>query len=134
MTLKPPLETLRLSERERDSLLQLKRLTGIEHWNALCRWALCASIAEGPVAPNQMEPPSDSSLEMSWRTFSGEIDVALLALLMPSEGQSLSEISPSRNLRLHLSRGIALLLARLSTDDTGRKANPARLVVQTMPR
>lgn len=123
MTIKPPLENLRLSERERESLLQIKRLTGIENWNVLCRLALCISFREGPIPVTEKEVASDSSLEMSWRTLVGEAEPGFLALLHRREPES----SSTRLLRSHLARGIALVHARLQTDSGSRRADPLRL-------
>ena len=40
------IEQIHLSQQAKDQLGRLKRATGITTWNALCRWALCASLAE----------------------------------------------------------------------------------------
>ena len=39
-------EHVRISQDARDKLIKLKRVTGIKNWNVLCRWGLCASLAE----------------------------------------------------------------------------------------
>ena len=39
-------EHIRLSKQAKNQLIKLKRVTGIEHWNVLCRWALCVSLSE----------------------------------------------------------------------------------------
>ena len=62
------LEHIRLSEQARDQLIKVKRYTGIPHWNTLCRWAFCVSLAE-PSPPAPAKIPADSSVEMNWRTF-----------------------------------------------------------------
>lgn len=126
MTVGPPLETLRLSERERDSLLHIKRLTGIDHWNTLCRWAFCVSLREGPVTPAERVTSSpDSGVEIAWRTLVGESEIGFLALVTASAGLTLA--TPQAFLRQHISRGIALLHARLQTDSRARKAEVSRL-------
>ena len=33
------IEHIRLSQHAKDQLIKLKRVTGIDHWNELCRWA-----------------------------------------------------------------------------------------------
>lgn len=40
------IETVRVSEKAKVQLITLKRRTGIQNWNVLCRWALCSSLAE----------------------------------------------------------------------------------------
>jgi DNA sulfur modification protein DndE len=106
------LEHIRLSQQARDQLITLKRRTGVQHWNVLCRWALCRSLAE--VAP----PPLirltlDSNVEMDWRTFGGDIgDVlwALVRLRCHQDGLSLDDETVAQQLRLHLHRGIGYLV------------------------
>jgi DNA sulfur modification protein DndE len=105
------IETVRLSEKARNQLVSLKRKTGIEHWNTLCRWAFCISIAEPSVPPPE-DIPSDSSVEMSWKIFSGGHEIVYWALLLmrakrdgvPSEGDTLLKY-----FRVHLHRGISYL-------------------------
>lgn len=123
MTVKPPFEALRLSERERDSLLQLKRLTGIEHWNVLCRWAFVVSVLSGPLAESSEPASPTSSVEMGWPTFAGQAEGGFLALM--TQGGSLDKAVFCRR---HLARGIALLHARTQTGPGGRRADPLRLV------
>ena len=80
------LEHIRLSQTARDQLITLKRRTGIAHWNVLCRWAFCRSLAE-PAPPPAAKLTLDSNVEMTWRVFAGDLgDVlwALVALPLPS--------------------------------------------------
>jgi len=64
------IDHIRLSQQAKDQLIKLKRVTGIEHWNVLCRWALCVSLAESSIPP-AAKIPSDSNVEMSWKVFGG---------------------------------------------------------------
>src|SRR4051812_35514599 len=75
-----PLDHIKVSSKARDQLIKLKRSTGIQHWNILCRWAFCVSLAE-PTVPSSVKIPNDSSLEMSWRVFGGPYHELYLALL-----------------------------------------------------
>ena len=68
-----PIENIRLSQVARDQLVQMKRYCGIGQWNILCRWAYCLSLAESS-PPRKQPVPSDSSVEMTWRTFGGADD------------------------------------------------------------
>ena len=105
------IETIKLSEKERTQLITLKKKTKIENWNVLCRWALCMSLAEKSIPPHE-ELASDSSVEMTWKTFTGagneEIYLALLR-----ERAHLDQIDISENelafFRIHLNRGISFL-------------------------
>ena len=63
-------EHIRLSQQAKVQLVKLKRVTGITHWNVLCRWALAISLAEQST-PSTAKIPADSNVEMSWRVFGG---------------------------------------------------------------
>lgn len=109
--MKPPLETVRVSERGREILITLKRKTGIENWNVLCRWALCESLA------NKNKPVvgaggPESNIEMKWEVFAGDCSNALVALF--AHRAALDSISQDRHelgayFRAHLERGISQL-------------------------
>jgi DNA sulfur modification protein DndE len=107
-----PVEHIRLSRTARDQLVTLKRRTKIEHWNVLCRWAFCRSLAED-TPPPMAKIPADSNLEMTWRVFAGahgEELWALLRLRCHTEGLPLDEDTLATQFRLHLHRGIGYLV------------------------
>jgi DNA sulfur modification protein DndE len=105
------IETLRLSERSKDQLLKLRRTTGIRHWNALCRWALCVSLADPrPVGGSRLI--ADSNVELSWKVLTGEWGEVYLALLRQRanlDGASEDTKGLSMLLRRHVHRGIELM-------------------------
>jgi DNA sulfur modification protein DndE len=106
------IEHIRLSQQARDQLITLKRRTGIAHWNVLCRWALCRSLAE-PAKPPAIKLTLDSNVEMNWRTFGGDLgDVlwAALRLRCHNDGLPLDEEILAQQFRLHLHRGIGYLV------------------------
>lgn len=106
------IEHVRVSQQARDQLVTLKRRTGIQHWNVLCRWALCRSLAE-PAPPPAIKLTFDSNVEMSWRTFGGDLgDVlwALVQLRCHNDGLPLDEETLVQQFRLHLHRGIGYLV------------------------
>jgi DNA sulfur modification protein DndE len=116
------IEHIRLSQTARDQLITLKRRTGIAHWNVLCRWALCRSLAES-TPPPAAKLVLDSSVEMTWRVFAGELGDTLWALLRYrcyQDGLPLDEETLAQQFRLHLHRGTGYLVgdARV-TDLTG---------------
>jgi len=105
-----PVENIRLSQTARDQLIRLKRHTGIANWNVLCRWAYCLSLAE-PTPPRRQKLVADSSVEMTWRTFGGDLDEVYRGLALERahhEGLS-DEVSDGELFRLHLHRGIGYL-------------------------
>lgn len=106
-----PIEHIRLSKQAREQLIRLKRYTGIEHWNVLCRWAFCRSLAE-PSVPPPAKIPADSNVEMSWRVFGGrhhEVYLALLKERCLCDGLGTEDDVLASQFRLHLHRGIAYL-------------------------
>jgi DNA sulfur modification protein DndE len=109
--MEPPLERIKLSQSAKDQLVKLKRVTKIDQWNILCRWALCRSLAE-PSPPSPVAIPTDSNLEMTWQVFGGSIaDLLLLALKQRchTEGLATDRETLAQQLRLHLHRGIGYL-------------------------
>jgi len=115
------IDTIRLSEQARDQLIKLKRVTGIKHWNVLCRWAFCTSLAE-PTPPTPSRIPTDSNVEMTWKVFSGahgEVYMALLKARCHRDGQGTSDEVLATQFRLHLHRGIGYLVADRRMRDIG---------------
>jgi DNA sulfur modification protein DndE len=105
------IEHIRLSKQAREQLIRLKRYTGIEHWNVLCRWAFCRSLAE-PSVPPPARIPADSNVEMSWRVFGGRYQELYMALLKERclrDGLGIEDEVLATHFRLHLHRGIAYL-------------------------
>ncbi|WP_027676396.1 DNA sulfur modification protein DndE [Agrobacterium larrymoorei] len=105
------IEHIRLSMQAREQLIRLKRHTGIEHWNVLCRWAFCRSLAEETVPPAS-KIPADSNVEMSWKVFGGrhsELYMALLKERCLRDGLGIDDETLAMQFRLHLHRGIAYL-------------------------
>lgn len=106
------IETVRVSEKAKVQLITLKRRTGIQNWNVLCRWALCSSLAEKSEPPNE-DIPSDSSIEMTWKTFTGgeeELYLALIKIRLAKADIPLEREAVNKYLRLHLHRGISYLV------------------------
>jgi DNA sulfur modification protein DndE len=105
------IETVRVSPAARDQLITLKRRTGLTHWNELCRWALCRSLAE-PTPPADVPIQVEDGVEMSWRTFAGPHGDLFLGLLRErcrQDGLPTDETTLARYFRLHLHRGIGYL-------------------------
>src|SRR3954451_18823304 len=105
------MDTVRVSKQAKDQLMTLKRRTGIQQWNILCRWALCRSLAE-PSVPPDIEIPIDSNVEMTWRVFAGEYGDVFSALVerrCALDGHELDAANVNRQFRLHLHRGIGYL-------------------------
>jgi DNA sulfur modification protein DndE len=107
------IEHIRLSQQAKEQLIKLKRSTGIQHWNVLCRWAFCISLAE-PSIPSPVKIPADSSVEMDWKVFGGshhELYYAILKQRCHRDGLDISDDILATQFRLHLHRGIGYLSA-----------------------
>jgi DNA sulfur modification protein DndE len=105
------IEHIRVSQQAREQLIRLKRNTGIDQWNVLCRWALCASLAEESPPPAS-RIPADSNVEMSWRVFGGkhaDLYLALIRQRCKKDGLGTDDDTVAAQFRLHLHRGIAYL-------------------------
>jgi DNA sulfur modification protein DndE len=108
-----PIEHIHLSQQAKDQLVKVKRWTGIQNWNTLCRWGFCLSLSESGV-PAPARIPADSSVEMSWKVFGGPYADIYLALL--KERCRRDHLEPTDEVlatqfRLHLHRGIGYLAA-----------------------
>jgi DNA sulfur modification protein DndE len=108
--MKPPVETVRVSERGRDILIKLKRKTGIEHWNVLCRWALAESLSRKE-KPDRFICASESNIEIKWNTFGGE-HADLYSLAVQLSHLKTPQLSLQEFFRAHLERGLLLLQMR----------------------
>lgn len=115
------IEHIRLSEKAKQQLIVIKRRTGIDNWNVLCRWALCLSLAEESIPPFE-DIQTDSSVEMTWKTFSGEINKELEALIIMRHA---NDIRASKNIdlysfvKIHIHRGISYLMYKTNSGLSG---------------
>lgn len=112
-----PVETIRISRQGREQLIKLRRQTGIEHWNVLCRWAFCVSLRE-KTAPLQTTEKLDGGVEMTWKVFSGEhgdIYSALCWLRAQKDGFPEGADGVAACLRAHLHRGLSYLASGKET-------------------
>jgi DNA sulfur modification protein DndE len=106
-----PVNSIHLAETAKQQLIQLKRITKIDNWNILCRWALCVSLAEAS-NPSTAAIPANSNVDMTWNVFGGEIgDYLLIALKQRCHDDNLGTDGETlkTQLRLHIHRGIGYL-------------------------
>jgi len=107
--MKPPIEHVRVSTRSKDILIKIKRRTGLEHWNEICRIALCRSLANA-TPPPKFDKMGESSIDMDWKTFAGPLNKELSALIIlraKLDGVDITRKETiSENFRNHLERGI----------------------------
>lgn len=113
----PPVETIRISKQGRDQLIKVRRQTGVENWNILCRWALCVSLRE-PTPPAQPREKLDGGIEMTWKVFAGDDSETLRAIvLLRSVKDGLGNQAEGINkcLRAHINRGLSYLASGKET-------------------
>lgn len=114
------IEYVRLSEKAKQQLITLKRRTGIDNWNVLCRWAFCLSLKEKSLPPHE-DIITDSTIEMSWKVFSGEFsdlyENIFLMRMYEDYGNDVDAKKLNYYFRLHLHRGISYLLNQVNNLD-----------------
>ena len=111
----PPIETIRLGKQAKDQLIKIKRITGIENWNIICRWALCASLRE-PTCPPKKRGKSDDGVEMAWRVFAGDMSDVFCAIFAAAE---CDETKRGDLIHAHLHRGLSYLSSGTKTKSIG---------------
>lgn len=105
------IETVYLSQKAKDQLIKVKRSTGIQNWNILCRWALCLSLNDDATPPVE-EHSSEHAIEMTWKVFGGQdhdIYLALLRARCKKDRLPLNKETLAQQLRVHLYRGVGRL-------------------------
>lgn len=112
------MERIKLNAAARNQLTTLKRRTGIEHNNAICRHALCISLANPSIPPDETFS-FGGGIEIDWRTLTGGQDALyhnLLAVRLLSEGKRVSDESIRQAFVLHVHRGLSYLVSRREDD------------------
>ena len=105
------IDRVKISAAAKQQLSTLKKRTGIEHYNVICRHALCVSLANPSKVPDENIQLS-GGLEIDWRTFAGNADETILNLLIVraliDESNNSTE-SIRRTLSAHIHRGLSYL-------------------------
>ena len=107
--MKAPVEHVKVSAKGREILIKVKRITGLEHWNEICRMALCRSLAI-PSSPTKRSKTEDSNIDMDWKTFAGQFHQEFAAITIMRAHKDKVNITNKAELaeyfRDHLERGI----------------------------
>ena len=107
------LDALRLDASAINGLATLKRRTGIETRNVLCRWAFCVSLSEATV-PRADVAASKREVDISWDILTGDLSAVLLGLLKArcvKDGIEPNRDNLNDQLTRHVHRGIGYLLS-----------------------
>lgn len=106
-------DRIRISAQGRNQLIQIKRKTGIETYNVICRYALILSLAEESLPPKETIS-FVGGLEIEWRVFCGnenELYENLLIQRCKDDGLETTNENLKEILTVHLQRGLAYLNA-----------------------
>lgn len=112
------MERIRLTGAARNQLVTLKRRTGIEHYNTLCRHALCLSLANPSIPPTEAFDYS-GGIDIDWRTFTGGQEALyynLLVARLVTEGGRVDDVAIRETLVRHVHRGLSYLVSRREDD------------------
>lgn len=108
------IDRIRLTAAAKIQLSTLKRKTGIQHYNAICRHALCVSLAN-PSVPPEEDLNFAGGIEIDWKTFAGgkgELYINLLLLRIQEDGGAIDSESVRKVCGYHLHRGLSYLAGK----------------------
>jgi DNA sulfur modification protein DndE len=109
------IDRVKLSATAKQQLITLKRRTGIEHYNVICRHALCTSLANKSSVPTE-NMQFAGGLEIDWKIFAGEAEATYLNLViarcLADEGQCTADLV-RRTVTQHVHRGLSYLTSKL---------------------
>lgn len=110
--MKPPVDYVRISTKGKNVLQQVKNGTKLEHWNEICRIALCHSLTN-PQSPPKPANLGENAIDMDWKTFAGaysnEIASAVLLRAHIDSIDIQSRDAIADYFKAHLERGISSL-------------------------
>lgn len=112
------IERVKLTAAAKQQLITLKRKTGIEHYNTICRHALVLSLTNPAPAPTE-NLQFTNGLEIDWDVFTGGysetyLNMLILRTLNDADGFSASHVR--QTLSSHLHRGLSYLASRKDTE------------------
>lgn len=110
--MRAPVDHVRISTKAKEILIRVKKRTGLEHWNEICRIAYCRSLAN-PTPPTFTLSNSSTAIDIEWKTFAGpfqnEITATTLIRAAKDKIDLQSKEAVANYFRAHLERGIASL-------------------------
>lgn len=106
------IDRIRLTATAKNQLIVLKRRTGIQHYNSLCRHALCISLANSSPMPDE-ELNFGGGLEIEWRVIAGDLSDLFIDLIKLNLNQTSSNHdSIKASATTHIHRGISYLFSK----------------------
>jgi DNA sulfur modification protein DndE len=119
--MKSRVETVRLSDKSKDLLVKIKRITGIQTWNIICRLAFCLSLRDKSMPPPASEGEKPA-IEISWKVFAGELAYIYSGLLLQRfklDQAITTEMTIDECLKRHIFRGLGSLDAATNHKNQG---------------
>jgi|688.fasta_scaffold1920278_1 DNA sulfur modification protein DndE len=113
------IESIRLTESEKEILSKIKRKTGIASWNVLCRWAYLLGLSQDRTSSSAFGGKRDA-IEIRWETFVGgnsNIYTAITQLKYSEELHNDKRLSLFDFVHGRLSTGIRVLSKSAAKDD-----------------
>ncbi|MBA1235065.1 DNA sulfur modification protein DndE [Pseudomonas stutzeri] len=108
------IDRIRLTAAAKIQLSTLKRKTGIQHYNSICRHALCLSLANKSMPPDE-DLNFNGGIEIDWRILTGgqdELYLNLLVLRILKDGGNADAESIKRACASHVHRGLSYLAGK----------------------
>jgi DNA sulfur modification protein DndE len=105
------IDRVRLTAVAKNQISTMKRKTGIEHNNSICRYALCLSLSNDSRPPEE-EFNFNGGLEIDWKTLTGGNEFLYLNLLLiraARDGDGLDSESIRHLCVSHVHRGLSYL-------------------------
>lgn len=108
--MKTPVDSIRLSQTDRERLIRIKRHTGIESWNVLCRWALLLGLNARKGEGAELEE-GRGAVEIKWDTFAGTHSRILVLLIewCYHTSKGMKKVTLSQFVHGRLAHGILIL-------------------------
>lgn len=107
------IERVKLTATAKQQLITLKRRTGIDHNNVLCRHALMTSLGSDNALPAEAFNFS-GGLEIDWKVFAGDAADTYLNLLAIRAWKDQGKVTAETvraTLTSHVHRGLSLLVS-----------------------
>lgn len=108
------IDRIRLTAAAKIQLSTLKRKTGIGHYNSICRHALCISLAN-PSMPPEEDLNFNGGIEIDWRIFTGGNEDVYLNLILfraRKDGSAGDSEDLKRVCTFHVHRGLSYLAGK----------------------
>lgn len=110
------IDRIRLSATAKNQLITLKRRTGIQHYNSLCRYALCLSLETQSDLPDENLDFS-GGLEIDWKVLAGDLgDIIINLALLNNQNLKIGENLVRDELTKHIHRGLSLMISKSNSE------------------